>query len=49
MATQSPEAWRDLESAAALLMPNKAVLAACRDTAAKAKTEQHCSSIMPAP
>ena len=37
MAAQSPEAWRDLESAAEILAPNKAALAACRDTAAKAK------------
>ena len=42
MAAQSPEAWRDLESAAELLAPNKAALAACGDTAAKAKKEQHC-------
>ena len=31
MAAQSPEAWRDLEAAAALLVSNKAALAACRD------------------
>jgi ElaB/YqjD/DUF883 family membrane-anchored ribosome-binding protein len=49
MAAQSPEAWRDLESAAELLMPNKAVLAACRDTAARAKKEQRCTLVVPAP
>jgi hypothetical protein len=43
MAAQSPEAWRDLESAAELQPPNKAALAACRDTAAKMKKEQHCT------
>lgn len=49
MAAQSPEAWRDVESAAQLLTPNKAVLAACRDTAAKMKKEQHCTLVVPAP
>jgi hypothetical protein len=49
MAAQSPEAWRDLESAAALLTPNKAALAACRDAAAKAKKEQRCMLVVPAP
>ena len=49
MAAQSPEAWRDLESAAQLLRPNKAVLAVCRDTAAKMKKEQHCIVVVPAP
>lgn len=49
MAAQSPEAWRDLESAAAVLLPNKAVLAACRDAAAKTKKEQHCTLVVPAP
>ena len=48
MAAQSPEAWRDLESAAQLLTPNKAALAACRDAAAKAKREQRCSVVVPA-
>jgi len=42
MAAQSPQAWRDLEAAAELLTPNKTALAACRDTAAKMKKEQHC-------
>jgi hypothetical protein len=49
MAAQSPEAWRDLESAASLLLPNKAALAVCRDAAAKTKKEQHCSLVVPAP
>jgi Family of unknown function (DUF6118) len=49
MEAASPEAWRDLESAAALLAPNKAALAACRDAAAKSKKEQHCGIVVPAP
>ena len=48
MAAQSPQAWRDLEAAAALVAPNKAALAACRDAAAKTKKEQHCSVVVPA-
>ena len=48
MQAQSPEAWRDLESAAELLTPNKAALAACRDAAAKTKKEQHCAVVVPA-
>jgi hypothetical protein len=49
MAAQSPEAWSDLESAAALLVPNKAALAACRDAAAKSKKEQRCILVVVAP
>jgi Family of unknown function (DUF6118) len=49
MEAASPDAWRDLESAAALLAPNKAALAACRDAAAKSKKEQHCGIVVPAP
>jgi hypothetical protein len=49
MQTHHPEAWRDLESAAALLKPNIATLAACRDAAAKTKKEQHCGIVVPAP
>jgi hypothetical protein len=47
MAAQSPEAWRDLESAAALVIANEPALAACRDAAAKAKKEQHCLLVVP--
>jgi hypothetical protein len=47
MAAQSSEAWRDLESAAELLTPNKAALGACRDAAAKTKKEQHCTLVVP--
>ncbi len=47
MAAQSPQAWRDLEAAAALLVSNKASLAACREAAAKAKKEQHCLLAVP--
>jgi hypothetical protein len=49
MKAQSPEAWRDLESAAALLGPNIAALAACREAAAKTKKEQRCTFAVPAP
>jgi hypothetical protein len=49
MAAASPEAWQDLESAATLLKPNIATLAACRDAAAKSKKEQHCTLVVPAP
>jgi hypothetical protein len=49
MAAASPEAWQDLESAAAFLKPNIATLAACRDSAAKSKKEQHCILVVPAP
>jgi Family of unknown function (DUF6118) len=49
MQAHHPETWRDLESAASLLLPNKAALAACRDAAAKAKKEQHCFLVVPAP
>jgi Family of unknown function (DUF6118) len=38
MEAASPGVWHDLESAAALLSPNKVALAACRDAAAKTKT-----------
>lgn len=48
MQAGNPEAWRDLQSAAALLGPNIATLAACRDAAAKTKKEQHCSIVVPA-
>jgi len=47
MQAHHPEAWQDLESAAALLKSNIAALAACRDAAAKTKKEQHCSIVVP--
>jgi hypothetical protein len=49
MEAGSPEAWRHLKSAADLLQPNEATLAACRDAAAKMKKEQHCTVVVPAP
>lgn len=49
MKAHHPEAWRDLESAAALLKPNIAALAACRDAAAKTRKEQHCGIVVPVP
>lgn len=47
MEAASPAAWRDLESAAALLMPNKTILTVCRDAAMKAKKDQRCLVIVP--
>jgi hypothetical protein len=49
MAAQNPEGWRELQSAAALLTPNKAALATCWDVAAKAKKEQRCTVVVPVP
>ena len=49
MQAQSPQGWRDLESAAELLTPNKAALAACRDAAVKTRREQHCAIVVSAP
>jgi len=49
MAAGSPEAWRDLSSAAELQRANAAALAACREAAVKAKKEQHCSIVVPVP
>jgi hypothetical protein len=48
MEAHHPEAWQDLESAAALLKPNITAIAACRDAAAKLKKEQHCNIVVPA-
>ena len=45
MQAQSPEAWRDLESAAELLTPNKAALAACRDAAANVRTTRDVTPV----
>jgi hypothetical protein len=49
MAAGSPEAWRDLSSAAELQKANAVALAACRDAAVKTKKEQHCSVVVAAP
>jgi hypothetical protein len=49
MQAHHPQALRDLESAAALLRPNIAALAACRKAAPKTKKEQHCGIVVPAP
>jgi len=49
MQAQSPEAWRALMDAGKLTADNSAALAACRETAAKAKKEQRCTVIVPAP
>jgi hypothetical protein len=49
MAAGSPEAWRNLSSAAELQKANVAALAGCREAAAKTKKEQHCSIVVPAP
>lgn len=49
MAAGSPEAWRNLSSAAELQKANVAALGACREAAAKTKKEQHCTVVVPAP
>jgi hypothetical protein len=49
MAAGSPQAWRDLSSAAELQKPNAVALAACREAAVKTKKEQHCSIVVPVP
>jgi len=49
MKAQNPEAWRTFSSAAELEKANAAALGACREAAAKAKKEQRCSVVVPAP
>jgi|SRR5579859_4130592 len=49
MKAQSPEAWNVLMAAGKLTADNSAALAACRDAAAKAKKEQRCGIVVPAP
>ena len=49
MEAQDPQAWRTLTDSATLTRDNQAALAACRDAAGKAKKEQHCSIVVPAP
>jgi len=49
MQAGNPEAWGDIESANALLAPNKAALKSCREAAANTKKEQHCLIVVPAP
>jgi hypothetical protein len=49
MRAQNPEAWKVLMAAEKLTADNAAVVGACRDAAAKAKKEQHCSIVVPAP
>jgi hypothetical protein len=45
----NPDAWRDLESTAALGRSNQAVLTACRQAAIKAQKDQHCALVVQAP
>jgi hypothetical protein len=47
MAAQHPEAWHDLESAAAILASNKAAHSVCREAAVQMKKEQHRSIVVP--
>jgi hypothetical protein len=49
MQAQSPQAWRVLMGAGKLTADNSAALRACREAAAKAKKEQHCTVIAPVP
>jgi hypothetical protein len=49
MKSQSPEAWNVLMAAGKLTADNSVALGACRDAAAKAKKEQHCGIVVPAP
>jgi hypothetical protein len=49
MKAHNPEAWKVLMATGKLTTDNSASLAACRDAAAKAKKEQHCSVIVSAP
>ena len=49
MQAQNPEAWRVLQDAGRLTTANAEALAVCRQEAAKAKKEQHCSIVVAAP
>jgi hypothetical protein len=49
MQAGNPEGWRGQEEATNLVRSNQEALAACRDAAAKAKKEQHCTLVVPAP
>jgi hypothetical protein len=49
MQAGNPAAWRGLMDDFNFVKSNQAALAACRDAAAKAKKEQHCGIVVPAP
>jgi hypothetical protein len=49
MQAGNPEAWRGMMDEHNLLQLNQEALAVCRDAAAKAKKEQHCTVVVPAP
>ena len=49
MQAGSPDGWRGLADASNLVRVNQGALSACRDVAAKAKTEQRCAITVPAP
>jgi hypothetical protein len=49
MEAQSPGAWRTLMDAGKLSTANAETLGACRDAASKAKKEQRCAVVVPAP
>lgn len=49
MQAQSPEAWRALIDAGKLTTANSAVIGACQAAATKAKKEQRCAVVVPAP
>jgi hypothetical protein len=49
MQAQSPEAWRGLMDDFNLAKNNQALLAICREAAAKTKKEQRCTLVVPVP
>jgi Family of unknown function (DUF6118) len=49
MQAQSPEAWGTLMDAGKLTANNTAALGVCREAAVKAKKEQRCTVVVPAP
>ena len=49
MQAGNPEAWRGLMDDFNFVKSNQAAIGTCRDAAAKAKKEQHCGIVVPAP
>jgi len=49
METGSPEGWRIMVGDLNLVNAYQAALALCREVAAKAKKEQRCTFVVPAP
>jgi hypothetical protein len=44
-----PQAWETVSAANDLIEPNRAALAACRETARRTRKEQHCMILVPTP